>query len=295
MTVSLDIGEADLAAFARDGFLIRERIVSDRTVARLREAMDRSFEGKLDSGLMPDEVNWRPGQDPHVTRQLCNVWKSSRDLAGVILSEATGRAAARLNGWPGARIAQDNLLWKPPMANGIPGGTLGMHQDSAYCGWAEPSLMCTIWIALDDVTGPGGTMEFAPGSHLWGAVPPETAFHNPEDYRADFRSAAALAGKSDTELVPVEVPAGGGSIHHGWLWHGSGPNRTANPRRSVVSHCISSAARFTSDVGYVYSRYKRLGTDEMDEAFFPILWTEDGGRSAFIDRFVNGALAWHAA
>ncbi len=111
--VSLEITAQGVEAFARDGFLIRERIIGPNAVDRLRDAMTRSFEGDYDSGLMPDEVNWRPGHDPHVTRQICNVWKANRALASVILSEATGRAVARLNGWPGARLAQDNLLWKP--------------------------------------------------------------------------------------------------------------------------------------------------------------------------------------
>ena len=138
-------------------------------------------------------------------------------------------------------------------------------------------------------------MEFARGSHLWGEALPIEAFHNPEDYQSDFRRAAAAAGVADPEMVAVEVPAGGGSIHHGWLWHGSGPNRTRNPRRSVVSHTISSNAVFTDDVGYVYSRYKRIGTDAMDEAFFPILWTESGGRSDFIDAYTGAEKRWHAA
>ena len=137
-------------------------------------------------------------------------------------------------------------------------------------------------------------MEFARGSHLWGAAPPIKDFHNPDDYQSDFRRASHAAGVSEPELVPVEVPAGGGSIHHGWLWHGSGPNDTSNPRRSVVSHQISSEARFTDEVGYIYSRYKRLGTDQMDPAFFPILWAQNGKRTAFIDDYANGAIPWHA-
>jgi hypothetical protein len=244
--VDLDISEADRAAFARDGFLIRDRIIPRADALALRGQMARCFAGDNDSGLLPDEVNWKPGHDPHVTRQICNGWKSNRMLAGVILSAATGRAVARLNGWPGTRLAQDNLLWKPPLRDGVAGGSLGMHQDSAYSGWAAPRLMCTVWIALDDVTAEGGTMEFARGSHLWGASAPIGQFHNPADYKADFTRAAAAAGVADPEMVPVAVPAGGGSIHHGWLWHGSGPNRTGNPRRSVVSHCLSSEARFTT-------------------------------------------------
>ncbi|MEL6997549.1 MAG: phytanoyl-CoA dioxygenase family protein [Pseudomonadota bacterium] len=236
MLVSLEITREDVAAFARDGFLIRDRIIDKTTVDRLRDAMERSFQGECETGLMPDEVNWKPGDDPHVTRQICNVWKSNRTLASIILSEAIGRATATLNGWPGARIAQDNLLHKPPASGGTPGGSLGMHQDSAYAGWAAPRLMCTVWIALDDVTRTGGTMEFARGSHLWGASSPIEAFHNPEDYQSDFRRAACAANVPYPDMVAVEVPAGGGSIHHGWLWHGSGPNATRNPRRSVVRH-----------------------------------------------------------
>jgi len=295
IAVDLDISDDDIAAFARDGYLIRERIIAREDALRLRDEMARAFAGELDSGLLPDEVNWKPGHDPHVTRQICNVWKANRALASVILSAASGRAVALLNNWPGARLAQDNLLWKPPLADGVAGGSLGMHQDSAYAVWAEPGLMCTVWIALDDVTAAGGTMEFARGSHLWARSGPIGQFHNPADYKADFRRAAEAAGVAEPEMVPVAVPAGGGSIHHGWLWHGSGPNRTANPRRSVVSHCLSSEARFTGQVGYVYSRYKRLGSPDMDEAFFPVLWTRDGGRLAFIDDYTAGRLPWHAA
>ncbi len=197
--VALEITEADCGAFARDGFLIRDRIISSEAVELLRAAMTRSFEGDYDTGLMPDEVNWRPGQDPHVTRQICNVWKANRTLASVILSPAIGRAVANLNGWPGARLAQDNLLWKPPMHAGVAGGSLGMHQDSAYALWAKPELMCTVWIALDDVSAAGGTLEFARGSHLWDRSGPIRQFHNPEDYQQDFRRAAFAAAVSSTK------------------------------------------------------------------------------------------------
>ncbi|MEM9059752.1 MAG: phytanoyl-CoA dioxygenase family protein [Pseudomonadota bacterium] len=296
MHITLDITDDDIAAFARDGFLLRDRIVDDATVDALRTAMTRTFDGDMDTGLQPDEVNWRPGNDPHVTRQICNGWKSNRTLAAVLLSPEVGKACARLNTWPGARIAHDNILWKPPLADGKPGGALGMHQDSAFIVWSDPSLMCTVWIALDDVTQEGGTMEFARGSHLWPKEAAISRFHDPADYKDEFRIAAANAGVADPEMVPVEVRAGGGSIHHGWTWHGSGPNRCGNPRRSIVAHCLSSAAEFTDEVGIgVYSRYKRPGSPEMDPGFFPVLWTEAGERSDFIDGYVQSSKLWHAA
>ena len=82
----------------------------------------------------------------------------------------------------------------------------------------------------------------------------------------------------------MEVSAGGGSFHHGWAWHGSGPNRSGRHRRSLVLHCASSEARFDragfgEGNGPVYSRYARLADDEMDENHFPILWRSDGYRT----------------
>ena len=179
MQITLDIAEQQIADFARDGFLIFDRIVDDATVEKLRTAMTRTFEGDSDTGLQPDEVNWHSGDDTHVTRQICNGWKGNRVLAQVLLSPEIGKACARLNQWPGARIAHDNILWKPALANGKPGGALGMHQDSAFIVWSRPSLMCSVWIALDDVTHEGGTMEFARGSHLWGQEPEAPAFTTP--------------------------------------------------------------------------------------------------------------------
>lgn len=290
MSVLLSLDASDQDRFHEDGFVILDRIVPDRVVDELRSAMTNLFEGRHETGLMPDEVNWRPGDPEHLTRQICNGWKASPRIAGLVLAPEIGRAVAGLNGWAGARIAQDNVLWKPP-AGTRPGGALGMHQDSAYAGFSTHPLMCTVWVALDDVTAEGGTMVFARGSHRWPHHPPAQSFHNPADYLAEFRA----AGGGEADLVPVEVPKGGGSIHHGWLWHGSGPNHRNVPRRSLVSHCISADAAFTDVVNPVYSRYKRAGDSQMDEAHFPVLWHAETGASRFIEPYVTGEIPWHGA
>lgn len=290
MQITLAITETETARFNRDGFLLFDRIIDPESVEALRQHMAGLFEGVYKSGLVPDEVNWRPGDPAHLTRQICNGWKASPDLAALVLAPEIGQAAARLNGWPGARLAQDNVLWKPP-ATDRPGGALGMHRDSAYAGFSTHPLMCTVWIALDDVSAESGTMVFARGSHRWAKSPPAETFHDPDDYLAEFRA----AGGREEDLVPVEVPTGGGSIHHGWLWHGSGPNRTKNPRRSLVSHCLSSDATFTETVNPVYSRYKPFGGTTMDEAHFPILWHRDRAPTSFIAPYVAGDLAWSGA
>ena len=95
---------------------------------------------------------------------------------------------------------------------------------------------------------------------------------------------AASAEGLVPELVPVEVPAGGGSFHHGWTWHGSDANRSDVHRRTLVLHCASSEARFhrpgfAEGNGPIYTQYAHAEDDMMDEAHFPVLWTVDGYRS----------------
>ena len=181
----------------------------------------------------------------------------------------------------------DNVIWKPPATK-----SFGFHRDNAYLSWFRPAELITCWIALDDTHADGGTMELARGSHRWQAeYRPEGEFHAPEDYRKPMRDAAAREGV-DPDIAYVEVPAGGGSFHHGWTWHGSGENRSSHPRRSLVLHAMRSDVeyvpeRFDEGIGPIYSRYKRLADNQLDENFFPILWREDGYRTPQIEAFLN--------
>lgn len=266
--------------FARDGFVIVESVLDEATVAKARERFEPLFSGAFETGLYPDEWNWKMGRDREdVTRQICNGWKSDRTIAAIVLREDIGRACAELRGWPGARINQDNVIWKPP-------GTkpLGFHQDDSYQTWITPCEMMTCWIPLDDTRADQGTIEYVRGSHKWPLSPPIKQFHAPDDALADMWPAAALAGVREPEIVPIEIKAGWAVFHHGRTWHGSRDNRGKNPRRAVISHCMSSEAKFhPENVGYIYSRYRKQGSLEMDESFFPILWRNDGYRSAWLD------------
>lgn len=268
------------AAFDADGFVTVDSLIDAGLVDPLKERFERVFRGDFETGISPDEVNWRQdSSDPSLTRQICNGWKADRLIASVVLDAGLGEAVARLAGWPGARIVQDNVIWKPPGAR-----SLGFHRDNAYLAWYTPTEMFSCWIALDATTAAGGTMELARGSHRWlTGADPTAEFHAPQDYRATVAAAAAASG-AELDIAAVEVPAGGGSFHHGWTWHGSGPNRTGRHRRALVLHCASSEARFdranfAEGNGPVYSRYARLADDAMDENYFPILWRSDGYRT----------------
>ena len=200
-------------------------------------------------------------------------------IAAQVLSERTGRIAAQLMGYGGARMLQDNCLWKPPGAR-----SLGMHQDGSYADYLVPAEMITCWVALDDTRAEGGTIEYASGSHRWPRVAPDRgSFHAPDDWLAPLRAAAPEGEEPD--LVPVVVSAGGCSFHHSLTFHGSGPNQAANHRRALVSHLLPAHARFhPTHVDQTYSRYRRRGDLSMDESFFPVVWDASGGRTPWLQQ-----------
>ncbi len=283
----LTLSDTQVEQFRNDGLLICDGLLDDPTIEQLRARFEKLFRGEFETGVLPDEVNWQDGRsDESLTRQICNGWKADRTIASVVFREDFGRAIAQLMDWPGTRVMIDNVLWKPVGAR-----SLGFHQDNAYLHWFDPGTLCSLWMALDDTAVETGAMELVRGSHKWHHSKPEGEFHGPEEYRASMQTAATKEGV-EPDIVYVAVKKGGGSIHHGWTWHGSGPNTGTQPRRSVVLHAMSSEARYNPDgfgtgTGPIYCRYKRFGSNDIDESFFPIIYRNDGYRTPGIDEFCN--------
>ena len=71
--------------------------------------------------------------------------------------------------------------------------------------------------------------------------------------------------------------------HHGETWHGSGYNTSKKHRRSIVSHCVPAHAKFhptnVGGTGGIYKKYMKLNSLEMDESFFPVIWTQNGRKT----------------
>lgn len=278
--------DAQVAQFKQDGFLIVDKIIEPEHAAEIRDRFDAIFnESQYQTGIKPDEVNLPVG-DPPFTKQICNAWKSDLAIARQVLSESMGKACAQLGGWQGSRLMIDNLLWKP-----IAGRSIGFHQDSMYSLWIDKPALVSCWIALDQTTAQGGTLVYIKGSHKWGEAKPIMQFHGPED---DLKEVREWAEQHDLELelVPVVVPPGGGAFHDGWLWHGSRVNQAEVPRRALAMHCFQSDIEFNPEQmtvgnGPIYGKYKKFGSNEVDENYFPIIYREDGYRTPGLDDYLE--------
>jgi phytanoyl-CoA hydroxylase len=272
---------SQVGRYRSDGFLVVESFLDHEELSRLRERWSSLFEHTWETGIAPDEVNYVPGvTPPDRTRQLCNAWKADRVVAATTLSVRNASFAAQLAGLDGVRIGQDNLIWKPPG-----GKALLAHQDGAYLDWLDPPNMTTCWIALDDTAADTGTIYYVRGSQRWTRQPAGGEFHAPDDWLGYLIATAPEAADPDRlELVPIEVPAGGAAFHDAWTWHGSPPNeRSDAERRAIISHFIDVRTRWNPEVAHpVYSRYRRPGEPEMDEAYFPVTWTSDGYRTPWL-------------
>jgi len=290
MAKEVELTNEQIEKFREDGFLVFPKLIEDTVVDKLKSRISPLFHGQFETGVYPDEWYWREGMSfDDITREMCNAWKCDRTIASVVTSSYLGKLASQLMGWPGAKVAQDDIFWKP-----VSGKEIFYHQDQPYFNFMNPSEVITIWIALTPANTENGTIEYARGSHKWPIQSGMTQeFHAPKkDYRDSVNSAARHAGKENFEIVPIDVLAGGISFHRGETWHGSGKNPSSSKERiSLVIHMIRSDAEFQpSGVGYIYGRYKLFGSTKMEETFFPIVYTQDGYRSPVLKEYCTDAL-----
>jgi ectoine hydroxylase-related dioxygenase (phytanoyl-CoA dioxygenase family) len=282
--------DAQRAIYEEDGFLVVDCIIGPAFADTLRPRYSPICAGKFENGTTPDHFPTKLEEGDHApeTRWMANPWRADYALANFAFHPGIGKLIATLAGWLGARLLQNNIHWKLP---GAP--ELSMHQDSAYHKWCVPSDLCTCWVTLTDTTADGGTLRFVRGSHKWPRIEMEDYLARVAALQQDFRGlldpkdcdtfvkvSADHAGV-ESEIVLVEVPKGGGSFHHDFLWHGSDRNCSDHHRQSISSHAIRPETKFhPTEPADAWGRYKRFGDTEMDETHLPILWSRDGYRTA---------------
>lgn len=281
------ITQAQIDQFQEQGFLILEKLLDREIVERIDDRLDPLFATQLETGNYPDEWHGRPGlSQPNATRQMSGLWRCDRTVASVSLSAEIARLNATLTGWNGGRLATDSCWIQPPEAPEV-----SFHRNNTAVACFDPATVVTCWIALSRAAG---TLEIAPGSHLWHCRDEFRFLHAPsEDYRQPLWNAAIAAEVDDPEILSIELPVGGCIFLQGDLWHGLGRNTTDQARRSFAVSTLPVDVTFQSefsDHGYIFSRYQAIGSDRVDESFFPILWTQDGYRTPMVDEYCEDAL-----
>lgn len=165
-----------------------------------------------------------------------NLWCALPAFQRLVLDGRVAAQARAALGVEAVQLFQDNLVCK------VPGNLteIQWHQDYSYWPLDAPRGITT-WLALDDADEENGALAYVPGSHLWGERAP-----------ADFirgTGQPALPG-----LIPMDpegrvtalgiARAGELLVHHPLVWHRSGPNRSARPRRAWTATWIVPGTRW---------------------------------------------------
>ncbi len=197
-TVDSAVVEADVAALARDGYVIWENLLDAQQCREIRETVRpwlghtgrNSFEGRR-------------------TQRVYSVLSRTRVCDRLVDNP---RVLAVLD-----RLLMPNYLLSALQAINIQpseSAQLPHHDDGFYPipRPREPLAAATIW-AIDDFTADNGATVVIPGSHRWGKRRP---------------------GPDDTAL-PVVMPAGSCVFFVGTLWHGGGANTSTHDRLAVTA------------------------------------------------------------
>ena len=114
------------------------------------------------------------------------------------------------------------------------------HQDLTYWGLGETDEEITAWLALSEASTESGCMRFVPGSHRQPILPHRDTFA--EDNLLS-RGQEVAVDVDESAAVDVLLHPGQVSLHHGRMFHASGPNRSDQDRIGLVFRYVTPAVR----------------------------------------------------
>jgi ectoine hydroxylase-related dioxygenase (phytanoyl-CoA dioxygenase family) len=265
--------ESDVQFYRTNGYWLAPKVLTDEELEAVREHHAKVIAGEYNTTRAPWSRNIEPGATPDKIVKIDNSYWADSVIARAILHPLIGAMAVRLNGSKGIRLWHDQLLYKPPQTGAA--GNVGWHQDFHYWQCTDPPELLTAWLALDDVDGENGCMQVVPGSHRWGLLP-EGDFWE-QDLAALQHRIEAASGRP-FETACCILPAGAVSFHHCLTIHGSGPNLSQRPRRSIAIHLFPDGTRYKADTpSNGHMNVHLLGGRDGDPfagPYFPLLYSE---------------------
>jgi ectoine hydroxylase-related dioxygenase (phytanoyl-CoA dioxygenase family) len=138
-------------------------------------------------------------------------------------------------------LGPDLMVWSAGLfdkaANS--GKIVSWHQDLTYWGLDNVDEL-TAWVALSPTTLASGCMLFIPGSHKQQLVPHVDTFAE-NNLLTRGQQVDVEVNKNDG--VAIELQPGQASMHHGHLFHSSGPNKTQRRRIGAAIRFIKPSMR----------------------------------------------------
>jgi ectoine hydroxylase-related dioxygenase (phytanoyl-CoA dioxygenase family) len=257
--------DEDIIFYQEHGYWVSPPILPAGLLDEAGRGMRRHHAGDVDHEI-PDTWGWRP-EHGDVLRKNDYASRRVSELDRLVRHPAIAACAARLSGSSEIRLWHDQLLYKPPG----PGGTnVGWHADRQYWLSCSSEDMLTAWVPFHDITGQAGPLMFVPGSHRWRETR-ELSF-----FDQDLSTIETLLRAHGARPVAITLARGQFSFHHCRTIHGSGPNLSGEPRRSLAIHLQPGGNHYLA--GATHANDTLVATcpdgtpDYADPTLCPVLW-----------------------
>jgi ectoine hydroxylase-related dioxygenase (phytanoyl-CoA dioxygenase family) len=222
--------QEQLDLYEKNGYLGVDAVLADDEVAALRRVTDEFVEKSREVTEHNDIFDLEPGHsaaNPRV-RRIKNPCLYHTVYDQTLRHPNILAIVAQLIG-PEIRYNGHKLNMKYPEF----GSPVEWHQDWAFYPHTNDDLLA-VGVSFDDMTVENGALMVIPGSHKG----PTYDHHQ----NGEFVGAVTYSNFGREGAVPVEVKAGGISIHHVRTIHGSAPNTSNRPRRLLLAqYCAIDA------------------------------------------------------
>ena len=225
------LNQDQIDAYHSRGYISEEGVISPAEIAELRQVTDEFVERSRQITENDDVFDLEPGHtagEPRL-RRLKAPEKQHPAYDRIFHDDRILDRVAQLIG-PDIRHFSAKLNIKSAAF----GSPVGWHQDHAFCARTNDDILA-VGVAIDDMSLENGCMLVIPGSHR-GAI----YTHYQDDY---FVGAVTDPDFTAENVVPLQLAAGGITIHHGRTLHASAPNKSATLSRRLylLQYCAADA------------------------------------------------------
>lgn len=224
------LSKEQINLYEEKGYIGVEAVLTDEEVAALRRVTDEFVEKSREVTEHNDIFDLEPGhtaENPKVRRikspclyhSVYDQTLRHPNILGIV---------SQLIGY-GIRYNGHKLNMKYPEF----GSPVEWHQDWAFYPHTNDDLLA-VGVVIDDMTVENGALMVIPGSHKG-----PTLDHH--------QNGAFVGAVTDTDFtpdgaVPIELKAGGITVHHVRALHGSAPNTSDKSRRLLLfQYCANDA------------------------------------------------------
>ncbi len=240
--------ERQIRFWEENGYFISDVLFRREEMEEAGEHMGRVFDQEYETNVPPNKIDWLPGDPETEMKKVDNAWWADYVIRRLVQSPVIGSIAAQLSRSDKVRLFQDQLLHKPGIGPDSPrSGSVGWHQDWSYWKCTRPDHALTARISVDGETLENGCMRVVPSSCHWPLQSTKMFFQS--DATIEDLPEFEVPDGENIEVELLELKPGQVSFHHSRTIHGSGENRTENPRRTIIVHMLPGDTRYQSGTG----------------------------------------------